>query len=388
MSLSSSQSNPEAQASSSSADLISYVTWGPFSGVNRSLLPRLSAEFPDLGTTDFDVLAWLRGDRRAQFEAAMKIPIEAGPRSLRGRGHFMAALLRSDFFYRRVGKEVRARAVPDRSAFSFQTQSLFDASVEGLPHFVYTDHTALANSYYPDFDPRDVGAARVERERRIYEHARITFTMSSHVSRSLVEHYGIAPERIACVGAGGNLEPLPRRPDAQDSKRVLFVGRAWERKGGPQLVAAMRQVRDTHPDATLVVAGCSPRQMPDWVEILDDVQFDRVAELFSEAALFAMPTRKEPFGLVYVEALICRVPVVASDIGALPDIVQDGETGLLVGPDDVEGLAAAIVALLDDPARARAFGALGAERMRARYTWSHVAGSIASHIRASAPIFE
>jgi starch synthase len=111
------------------------------------------------------------------------------------------------------------------------------------------------------------------------------------------------------------------------------------------------------------------------------VPFHRIAELFAETAIFAMPTRAEPFGLVYVEALSCGVPVVATDIGALPDIVGDCETGLLVKPDDLRGLAAAIIALLDDPARARRFGVLGAQRMSDRYTWSHVASSMASQIR-------
>jgi glycosyltransferase involved in cell wall biosynthesis len=371
------------QPTSSLPATISYITCGPFSGINGALLPRLSAEFPDFETNTFDVAGWLRQGRRLQLEAAIAVLADAGPKAMRGRESLNRALWRSDFLYRRVGKEVRSRAAPGSFAFSFQTQSLVDGHSEGLPHFVYTDHTALTNSYYPDFEPGEVDAARVARERRIYEHAQVIFTMSGHVSRSLVEHYDVAPERVACVYAGSNIEPLPRRPDAEESQRVLFVGKDWERKGGPELVGAMQQAREVHPGASLVVAGCTPDRMPEWVEILGDLPFARIAELFAGAAILAVPTRAEPFGLVFVEALSCGVPVVASDIGAVPEIVQDGETGLLAAPGDVPALSAALVALLGDPARAHRFGALGAERMSARYTWDRVAGSIASRLRDS-----
>jgi glycosyltransferase involved in cell wall biosynthesis len=364
--------------------LISYITSGSLSGINESLLPLLAAHFPDLETSRFDAAAWLRSSRRLQLECVVRVLAEAGPRALLGHARLAATVWRSAYLNRRIRRELAARdAAGGRVVFSLQTQSLFDAGLDGIPHFLYTDHTAMANSYYPDFEPEEGDPSWVERERLIYEDARLVFTMSGHVSRSLEEHYGIDPARIRCVYGGSNVTPLPRRPGAEASQRILFVGRDWKRKGGPQLLAALAQVRERHPDARLSVVGCDPGAVPEGVDVVGNVPYHRVAELFAESAVFCMPTRREPFGLAFVEALTGSVPVVASDIGALPEIVQDGETGFLVGPDDVDGLAAALVAVLDDPERARRFGELGAERMRARYTWGHAADAIAAEIKDS-----
>jgi glycosyltransferase involved in cell wall biosynthesis len=367
-------------------DRLAFYTAGSFSGINPSLLPLLAAAYPELEPAEFDVAVWLRQGRRRQLRTALGVLAESGPRALASRGGFSAALWRSAYLDRRVAAAGRFLAASGRLAFSFQTQSLFDAGTDGVPHFVYTDHTALANSYYPDFQPGEIDLARLARERRLYARARLIFTMSEHVSRSLTEHYDVDPAKVRRVGAGSNLRPVPRRPAAATGKRIAFVGHDWERKGGPQLIAAAARLRERHREARLVIAGCDPGPVPDWVEVIGDLPFDRVAELFAETAVVCMPTRAEPFGLVYVEALTCGVPVVATDLGALPDIVQDGETGFLVGPDDVAGLAAALDALLGNPERARSFGALGASRMSARYTWRRVADSIADQIREALPV--
>lgn len=359
------------------------ITCGSFSGINERLLPLLEAAFSELSPSRFDVAGWLHADRRVMAAGAAHVLTESGPLAFAGRARFRRALYRSSYLNRRIGEEVRSRAGRRRYAFSLQTQSMFDASVPDLPHFVYTDHTGLANSYYPDFDPGDLSQDRLDRERQIYRNARLTFTMSEHVSRSLVEHYGIEAERVRCVYAGSNVDAHPGAAPAPspDRKQILFVGREWRRKGGPELIAALPLVREKHPEATLVVAGCSPKLEVDGVWVVGDVPAETVSELFAASSMFCMPTRAEPFGLVFVEALTCGVPIVSTDIGALPDIVQDGETGFLVAPDDTPGLAAAIVRLLDDPEEARRFGAAGRRRMLERYTWPHVVDAMAAQIR-------
>jgi glycosyltransferase involved in cell wall biosynthesis len=260
---------------------------------------------------------------------------------------------------------------------------MFDASVAGIPHFIYTDHTALANTYYPSFEPTTFSQQWLSREREIYDHAELIFTMSSHVSRSLVEHYGIDPDRVRCVLAGGNVDVTAEEPAPGDHSdmRILFAGRDWKRKGGPQLLAAFSIVREKHPNATLVVAGCSPKIDCKGVTMLGDISVPNLSKQYRRSAVFCMPTREEPFGLVFLEAFAHGVPVVATNIGALPDIVQDGETGFLREPNDIAGLADALDLLLSDPKKARQFGALGRQRVLARYTWPRVIDSINAQIR-------
>jgi glycosyltransferase involved in cell wall biosynthesis len=206
--------------------------------------------------------------------------------------------------------------------------------------------------------------------------------MSRHVTRSLVEHYGIQPGRVRCVFAGGNVRP-PQSLEDHDygSKRVLFVGRAWERKGGLDLMSAFEVVRCRHPDATLIVAGCRPDIAADGVTVLGDVPPAKVAEEYRRAAIFCMPTLHEPFGVAFVEALTYGVPVIATSIGAVTDIVQDGETGLLIEPHDTEAVAESISLLLGDPDKCRRFGELGRRRSLERYSWPRTVGLMTQCIR-------
>jgi glycosyltransferase involved in cell wall biosynthesis len=358
------------------------VTCGPFSGVVSSLLPLVANHFPDLEQHRFDVASWIREERRTLLSSLLGVLAENGLSALLGRSRLRRELYRSRRLGELVSAEMSRRVAAQPHAFTFQMQSLFDASVAGVPHFVYTDHTAMANSYYPDFDPGSISPAQFEREREIYRNASVVFTMGSHVARSLQDHYGIDPSRIAVVGAGANVDPppAPEEEAPPPDEQILFAGRDWTRKGGPQLVAAMPLVRERHPAATLVVAGCSPRIDLAGVRVLGDLSLQELADLYRSSQIFCMPTRAEPFGLVYLEAFQSGLPVVATEIGALPDIVQDGETGLLVPPDDVEALAGALIELLDDPDRARRFGALGRERTGQRFTWPRVAAAISSRI--------
>jgi glycosyltransferase involved in cell wall biosynthesis len=89
--------------------------------------------------------------------------------------------------------------------------------------------------------------------------------------------------------------------------------------------------------------------------------------LLSVSDLFLLPSAQESFGLAALEAMACEVPVVASRVGGLPEVVEDGVCGFLRDPDDVDGLAKAAVALLSDPALHRRFAQAGLDRVRRQF---------------------
>jgi glycosyltransferase involved in cell wall biosynthesis len=93
-----------------------------------------------------------------------------------------------------------------------------------------------------------------------------------------------------------------------------------------------------------------------------------------------VPTRLEPFGIAFLEAMLHRLPVVATTEGALPDMVNDGVTGRLVPPGGVEQLAEALIELLGDPARCRQLGEAGHRLARERYTWPAVGARLRAEI--------
>jgi glycosyltransferase involved in cell wall biosynthesis len=223
-----------------------------------------------------------------------------------------------------------------------------------------------------------------EMERGAYHNARLVFTMSRNISRSLVGEYGCSAQKVKCVYAGSNVgaEMSGNIDNGRFSdKNILFVGVDWERKGGPVLLEAFRRLRRTHPDARLTVVGCSPQISEAGVNIVGRVPLAEVSEYYRAASVFCLPTLNEPFGLVFLEAAAFGLPVVATRIGAIPEIVIHGKTGYIVEPQNVPELAARLDDLLRDPLRAEQFGARGRKWVSHRYCWEETGHRLFTHIK-------
>jgi glycosyltransferase involved in cell wall biosynthesis len=363
-----------------------FVTLGSFSWTNPSLLPLLEERFPDLAVDVIDVRSWVRSRRSVVAANLAAVMREHGLRMTLDRRLRWGLFWRTAYIFEAVRKAMRERVALGDYAFTIQTQSMFDASVPGVPHFVYTDHTARVSASLPGFTQRAPWPAGwFEREGEIYHHARWVFTMSDHVAQSVIEDYGVDADRVRCVYAGSNAD-FPDAASLQNgygSKQVLFVGLKWRLKGGPDLLAAFELLRQREPEARLAIVGCEPPVEAENVTVFGRVPLEAIAGHYAHSAVFCMPTQGDAFGIAFVEALSHGLPVVGTRLGAVPEIVQDGETGYLVEPGDVRGLADALWRLLADPERCRAFGTLGRRRMLERYTWPRVADSIATTISST-----
>jgi glycosyltransferase involved in cell wall biosynthesis len=145
---------------------------------------------------------------------------------------------------------------------------------------------------------------------------------------------------------------------------VLFAGRLSPEKGILELVEAANGM-------TLVVAGDGP--LRDRVPgALGFVPHHALGPLYERAAVVAVPSHREGFGVVCAEAMAYGRPVVASAVGGLLDLVVDGETGLQVPPRDVPALREALERLVGNRALRRRMGAAGRERVRERFAWPAV----------------
>jgi starch synthase len=168
---------------------------------------------------------------------------------------------------------------------------------------------------------------------------------------------------------------------------VIFVGRITRQKGLPVL---LRAAAGLVPEAQLVLcagAADTPEQLAEVMELVNGLRASRtgvlwipemlpkpeVIQLLSHAAVFACPSVYEPLGIVNLEAMACGAAVVASRTGGIPEVVADGETGLLVPPEDPEQLGAALNTLIRDPDRARAMGQAGRKRAVAEFGWAAIA---------------
>jgi len=247
-------------------------------------------------------------------------------------------------------------------------------------------HTDTAYRQTERFFPSGAPLRGRDRERFLaletafYRGAEALFPRSAWLARSFVEDYGCDPDRVVVVGGGANFPIVPLTRRRWDSQTALFVGREWERKGGPDLLRAWEQVHRALPHARLQVAGLPtrPRRLPprvEWLGMIHDRQ--RLLDLFERASLFVMPSDHEPWGHVFLEAMASGLPCIGTRTCAMPEIIQEGRTGLLVPQRDHRALAAALLTLLDDPATCEAMGGAGQARIVDEWTWDRVVDRMA-----------
>lgn len=360
---------------------------GPVPLASGPVIEQLRANFAAAEVDVIDVKARLAANTAFVVVNALGTAIRYGNDLIRGKRGFKDAFMHTPRAFTKVKALMRELARKGGYDFTLQMQSLFDASVPGIPHFMYTDHTNRANLAYGP-----LGAARLypsgwqELEQQAYERASLIFVRSTHVARSLETQYGIDADKVVLVYAGANapISPAMRRrsPVAGPGPTILFVGMDWVRKGGPELLAAFRSVRRSSPAVRLVIAGCAPDVRELNVVVAGRVPLAEVSRLMASADIFCMPAHVEPFGVAYVEAMSHGLPVVASDIGAASDLVTDGVTGFLVRPGDGASLAHRLSTLvLDGELRVR-LGEAGRRVAQEHYNWPAVGRKIASAIRS------
>jgi glycosyltransferase involved in cell wall biosynthesis len=217
---------------------------------------------------------------------------------------------------------------------------------------------------------------------------------SDHVGRYMVETGRVPADRVRRIYYGIDLDrPLAlAEPQLREVRRelglpaqgpfLLCVGRLDPQKGHPYLIEAMHRVVERFPDATLLIVGAAQQGSEEYVgalreqaaapELVGKVVFagerQDVPRLMAACDVFVLASLWEGFGLVFVEAMAASKPVVGTRVSGVPEVVADGETGILVPPRDPEALAAAMIRLLDDPAECRRLGRNGYQRVRERFS--------------------
>ena len=364
-----------------------YLHYGPQSGVTAAVAGALAARGVAVSLSNpTERFLWkLREGSRLPNPrpAALRAFAEAVRRH---RGAWKEYWVHSPWAFdhlSRVAGEAIRRERPDAV---LQAGVLFGPGLPPeRPYHLYVDHTRAIAERYPAIDglppPLPPDPEWRAREERVYRGARTIFSMSAFAARSLVVDYRVDPERIEVVGAGPNVAPgsLPL-PPARDPA-ILFVGRSFAAKGGRELVEAFRLVRRAVPAATLwIVSQEAPSRLPEGATFHGTLPASALAARYARAALLALPTLREAFGLAFLEAMAFGLPVVGTAIEAIPEIVVDGETGVLVPPRDPRALAEACTALLLDPGRARRLGEAGRVRAAEQFGWDRSAARMLARL--------
>lgn len=208
---------------------------------------------------------------------------------------------------------------------------------------------------------------------------------SEHMKRATLSVAPFGVRRIVVIPNGvedadSSLEPPPH---SHTESQILYLGRLVWKKGVDTLLAAMPAVQRTVPTVELVIAGDGPERshleglagslgVAGITKFVGWVSGDVKECTLRKVTIVVVPSRLEPFGIVPLEAMVRGVPVVASRVGGIPEVVRDGVDGLLVEPDQPKDLADAIIRLLTHDHLRTSMGREGRMRVQEHFLWSKV----------------
>ena len=238
-----------------------------------------------------------------------------------------------------------------------------DMILSSAPHFFYqdlnyqtilNDRLAGKKTFMYDRVPLRILKAQVHVQQEHYAQASRIFAMSCWAKDAILASGAIDSAKVHVVGAGSNLgrefHQNPYTEKNLDARTLTFVGRDFERKGGPLLLDAWTHVHRMMPMARLQLVG--PGE--EWsrpqlnIEAVGDVDGGQVVSLFKKSTGFVMPTQWEPYGIVFLEAFSCGLPAIGPARMAIPEFLHDGVNGYIYSKDEPLALADTMLRLLSD----------------------------------------
>lgn len=269
-----------------------------------------------------------------------------------------------------------------------------------IGHHIFTVHSLVSKNLEvekPDFFKRIIGRGENSyalefAEKSVLKKADLLIANSQYTKRSILSIYGFRESKIKVIYPGVSIKNhseitldeerlLRSRLGVEDNPLILFVGRLSVRKGLPFLLQAFQILRKRNIKVKLVVVGDGPEReiyldQAKRMAIDKDVVFTGFVDkatlnmLYYSSNLVAVPSVNEPFGIVVLEAMLSKKPIVASNSGALPEIVQDNVNGKLVNPQDSFKFAEAMELYLKDTKLAKRIGESNQKKVLENFTWA------------------
>ena len=237
--------------------------------------------------------------------------------------------------------------------------------------------------------------------RRTLKNARRIFAVS-RFTRERVVALGVPEERVSVIPNGVETRTLTTSPSngRNGAKRILLtVSRLVPRKGHDAVLRAMPRILEQMPNVVYRIVGTGPEQdrlhelsralqLQSNIEFYGEVSDEERERLLGECDIFLLPTRQTPtdfegLGIAVLEAMQNGKPVIVTRAGGVPELVDEGRTGIVVEPDSQEALAQATLDLLRSPARAREMGENARLVVEERYRWETIAGRYLAEIESS-----
>jgi glycosyltransferase involved in cell wall biosynthesis len=271
-----------------------------------------------------------------------------------------------------------AKQRSDITVYNTQVPAVLNwLTIQSKPYVLCTDITPIQYDqmgvyYHHPADKDDLaGRLKYQINRRVFQRAACVIPWSNWTKASLIDDYGVEARKIAVIPPGVNIETWKPRSGGSERPRqpvrILFVGGDFVRKGGDLLLEAFRQLPEG--SAELIFVTRDAVQEEKGVSIIRNAQPNSpdLIALYQSCDIFAFPTRAEAFGISAVEASAVGLPVIATHIGGLSDIVADGETGFVVPPDDLPMLLDRLKLLIADQELRDKLGSEGRKRVEERF---------------------
>lgn len=355
-----------------------------WSGSGRSFVEALRAAGARVDVYDAELKSW----RRAAVAAMSYHPTRARWKQRYGLGAVPFA-----------ARSARVNAALARAPHAYDaviqigaTFAISKVARRGAPYIVYCDSNIAYSSRGAPFSAAsklsaDERRSALRREQRVYDAADRIWTMSDALAASFRDDFAQSPGKVLTIYAGPNHVPSPVA-GVRREPRILFVGKDHQRKGSAVLLQAFEIVRREVPQAELhLVGGINVgADLPGvvshgFVKCSTPAGRGQFDHLFATAAVFCLPSRYEPFGIAFVEAMHAGLPCIGNRSWAMPEIIEEGKTGWLVDDGSVEELSMVLIAALRNPAKCAELGVSGQERSRARFTWNHTAARALNDLR-------
>ncbi len=255
-------------------------------------------------------------------------------------------------------------------------------------HYLYTDGTWHAwSSYSVDVKLSKKQILNIDKlEKESYKLVDHIFSTSEYVKNDLIKFYNIAPSKVSVVGTGtGIIQPFYGQKNYENHK-ILFVAKGrFDDKGGSLVLKSFELALKINPNLHLIIVGQKEYMSnisSSNISTYGFIPLEDLQQLFNTCSLFLMPALNEPWGLVYIEAMLCKMPIMGLNRNSFPELSGYGKYGIGINAPDAHMLTKEIVDIFSQPEKMKEMGLKAQEYAVKNFTWDNTVNDIMDKIQS------